>query len=74
MRPKTQASDYVFVIRLWREPSVSAADDEAWRGQLSHKDGRRHFVGLQKLFVLITQSLTVSHPETETTPSESDRR
>jgi len=49
--------DYIFVIRLWREPGTFKSEEDAWRGQVTHKEQRRHFVGLPKLFVLIRRCL-----------------
>jgi hypothetical protein len=52
--------DRIFVVRIWREPSETTSEDDSWRGQLSHNEQRRHFVGLPKLFALIRDILTPS--------------
>jgi hypothetical protein len=54
--------DYVFVVRLWREPGSGARDSKQWRGQVSHRNKRRHFVGLQMLFKLMREMLPTQPP------------
>jgi hypothetical protein len=51
------SGDYVFVIRLWREPGQTPSEDDSWRGQIMHNERRRHFVGLTRLFRLIREIL-----------------
>jgi len=36
-------TDYVFIIRLWREPG-SGKTARSWRGHVYHRGRRRHFV------------------------------
>jgi hypothetical protein len=60
--------DQVFVIRVWREPGETVDDDDSWRGQVSHDNGRRGFVGLPRLFALIRQILSGSCSSTSRPP------
>lgn len=48
---------HVLVVRLWLEPDGLETSERSWRGQLSYRSGRRHFVGLDMLFREIRQTL-----------------
>lgn len=50
---------HVFVVRLWLEPDGQQTSEESWRGQVSCKNKRRHFVGLKMLFTEMTEMLVV---------------
>jgi hypothetical protein len=63
LEPQSPARDYVFVIRMWREPNGGRSELASWRGQVSHHRRRTHFVGLPMLFAVIAKALGVAYPE-----------
>jgi hypothetical protein len=48
---------HVLVVRLWLEPDGLETSERSWRGQVSCRNRRRHFVGLEMLFKEIREML-----------------
>jgi hypothetical protein len=59
--PEHRSEDeHIFTVRLWLEPGAVQPVEQKWRGQLYHSQSKssRNFVGLERLFDHIRQTLS----------------